>query len=92
MKVEINVEIKSADVRVQEGVARRTGRPYKIAEQCGWAYLGKPYPQEVRWLLADGSAPLPVGRYVLREDAVSVDRNGSIVIDFRRMQPLKAAA
>jgi hypothetical protein len=92
VKIVIAIEVKSDAVRTISGVAKRTGKPYNMREQSGWCDLGKPYPVEVRWVLQDDKAPLPVGRYVLDETSVYVDRNGSLQINIRDMKPLAAAA
>jgi hypothetical protein len=92
VKIVIGIEVKSDAVRSISGVAKRTGRPYNMREQTGWVDLGKPYPVEVRWVLADDKAPVPVGRYVLDETAVYVDRNGALQINIRDMKPVTPPA
>jgi hypothetical protein len=92
VKIVIGIEVKSTDFREVKGIARKTGKNYAFREQSGWADLGKPYPVEIRWVLSDDSAPSPIGRYVLDESAVYVDRNGSIQVNVKSMKPVAAAA
>jgi hypothetical protein len=95
VKMQILIEVKSAQFLLREGIARGSGKPYSMREQSGWVDTGKPYPQEVRWILADRpqlQAPVEPGKYVLDETAVWVDRNGSLQIDIRRMKPIAQVA
>ena len=92
VKIVIGIEVKSDAVRTISGVAKKTGKPYSMREQSGWCDLGKPYPVEVRWVLKDEQAPLSVGRYVLDESSVYVDRNGSLQINIRDMKAVVVKA
>ena len=96
IQLRIIVEVKSAELKIMEGVARRTGRPYKMVEQSGWVDLGKEYPVEMRWVLGDNQAPFAPGRYYLDASALYVDRNGALQISMKGLkavpQPQAAAA
>jgi hypothetical protein len=101
MKVSIIIEVKSVDLRRVAGVAKKTGKAYCFYEQTGWVDLGKPYPSEMRWIVPEEANPQtgevvqkaqPVGKYVVDDTCVYVDRNGALQINSKGMKPIAAAA
>lgn len=77
MKLEIAVEVKSADV-VERTHRGQTGREFLFREQLGWVDLGKPYPQEVHIPVAKGREPYAPGTYMVDAACVYVDRYGKL--------------
>lgn len=67
----IKIEIESAEVKTKSGIAAKTGKPYSMREQNGWAYLmgrdGKPLRHPVQFCLTlrDDQPPYPPGNYTL---------------------------
>lgn len=60
----MKIEVKSNDVNVKSGNAKRTGRPYTIREQVGYLHVpGEAYPQRCVLNLEDGQEPYPPGIY-----------------------------
>jgi hypothetical protein len=101
VKVVIGIDVKSLELRRIAGASKKTGKAYCFYEQCGWVDLGKPYPNEMRWIVPEVTdpktgeviqQPAPIGRYVLDESCVYVDRNGSLQINVKGMKPMVAVA
>ncbi len=84
MKIMIPVEIKPGSF---SNHVSKVGKPY--SKQTCWVDLGKSYPSEVVFL-ADKETP--VGKYVLDESCVFVNRNGDLSFSFRSMKPVAQAA
>lgn len=67
----IKIEIESAEVKSKSGVSARTGKPYSMREQKGYAYTtdqtGKPnkYPSTLTLTLRDEQPPYQPGLYTL---------------------------
>lgn len=60
----MKIEIKSNDVNVKSGTAKRTGRPYTIREQVGYLHVqGEAYPQRCVLNLEEGQEPYAPGVY-----------------------------
>lgn len=76
----IRVEIKSSDVRTKSGVSAKTGKPYSIREQDGYAFThgrdGKlnPYPVRLRISLGDDQAAYEPGNYMLCPSSLYTNR------------------
>jgi hypothetical protein len=95
MKVQIVVEVKVSAFTLREGIARGSGKPYSMREQSAWVDTGKAYPQELRFILRDRPQiqdAVPVGKYVLDESAIYVDKNGSLQINIHSMKPIAAVS
>lgn len=99
MKIVIGIEVKSLELRKVSGVAKRSGKPYCFFEQTGWVDIGKPFPVEISWIVPEVTnpatgeivqQPTPVGRYVVDESCVYVDRNRSLQINSKGMKPMAA--
>lgn len=82
----IKIEIESSEVRVKSGVAAKTGKPYQIPEQKGYAYLldrdGKPnrHPSPLIIALRDGQQPYPPGVYTLAPSSFYTDRFDNLAL------------
>jgi Helix-destabilising protein len=95
----IKVVITSSDIRIMEGIAKVSGKPYKMAVQTAYFHtLGKdgkplPFPERAELVLdaqADGSFKgHPVGNYVLHPSSVYVNRAGSLALS-PRLAPVSA--
>lgn len=76
----IKIEIKSAEIRTKSGVAAKTGKPYSIREQDGWAFTlgrdGKPnaYPVKLSLSLRDEQQPYQPGVYTLCPSSLYTNR------------------
>lgn len=76
----IKIEIKSPEVRTKSGIAAKTGKPYTIREQEGWAFTygrdGKPnpYPVKLSISLRDEQPPHPPGNYTLDPASIYTNR------------------
>jgi hypothetical protein len=95
----IKIEISSASVDVKSGVSARTGKPYSIREQQGFAYIvdrdGNPqrYPEKIRINLRDDQPPYAVGNYAVDARSFYVDRfdNLALGLVLRSVAPVTAA-
>lgn len=82
----MKVQIETTVVDAKNGTSAKTGKPYSIREQEGWAYTydreGKPHPhpQKIRLTLDDDQRPYEVGTYTLDPASIYVDRFGQIAI------------
>lgn len=69
----MKIFIQSAEVIEKTGVSQKTGKPYSIREQLGYAHIpGKHFPVAIRIPLEDGSAPYPEGNYLLSDRSFQV--------------------
>lgn len=72
----IKIEIKSTDINTKSGVSGKTGKPYTIREQSGYAHThdrdGKlfEYPVQMKVSLQDGSQPYAPGFYTLAPESL----------------------
>lgn len=93
----IKIEINSAEVRVKAGTSARTGQPYSIREQDGWAHTcdrqGKPnqYPVRCTITLGDQQAPYAPGAYMLAPESLYTNRFNQLEIA-PVLKPINAAA
>ena len=76
----IKIEIQSAEVKVKSGTSARTGKPYNIREQAGFAFThsrdGKPNsdPVKVAIVLGKDQQPYPPGVYQLAPESFYINR------------------
>lgn len=94
---EIEVEIRSDEIRMKSGISARTNKNYSIREQDGFIHLpGEPYPQRCCMMLEEGAAPYQPGIYELDPASFFVGRFGQVNIRLRlarqSRQPLAVAA
>lgn len=92
----IKIEIQSGEVRTKSGVSARTGKPYTIREQDGYAHTcdrhGKPNPYPVRLAisLADDQPPYQPGLYTLAPESLYTNRFNQLEIS-PVLKPMVAA-
>ena len=76
----IKIEIRSAEVKTKSGIAAKTGKPYSIREQSGYAFTvgrdGQPnaYPVPLSISLQQDQAPYAPGVYTLAPSSVYTNR------------------
>jgi hypothetical protein len=76
----IKIEIQNPEVKTKSGTSARTGKPYSIREQQGFAFTfgrdGKPNPYPVRLAitLGDEQEPYAVGFYTLAPESFYTNR------------------
>lgn len=92
----IKIEIQSAEVKVKSGTSARTGKPYNIREQAGFAFThsrdGKPnsYPVPMSISLGDDQAPYAPGVYQLAPESIYTNRFDQLEIS-PVLKPLASA-
>mgnify|MGYP003377867660 CR=1 FL=1 len=93
----IKIEIETADTKTKSGVSARTGKPYSMREQRGYAYTvdqnGKPnkYPSTLTLTLRDDQAPYQPGFYTLAPASLYTNKFDQLEIS-PVLMPLAAAA
>lgn len=93
----IEIEVRTDEVRTVTGVSKRTGQPYTIRDQEGYAFTcdkdgkPKPYPERVSLSLEDNQPPYKPGRYILSPGSVYVGDFGRLMLG-RPVLLLKPAA
>lgn len=93
----IRIEIQSADITTKSGVSARTGKPYTIREQIGYAHTvdrnGKPNPYPVRlsMTLGDNDQPYAPGNYQLAPESLYTNKFNQLEVS-PVLKPLMAAA
>lgn len=94
----IKIEFKDNISKTKSGVSARTGKPYSIREQEGWAYTfdrqGKPhpYPQKCSITLPDEMQDAyPAGVYTLSPASIYLNRFGQLELA-PALVPVAAAA
>lgn len=76
----IKIEVSSDTVITRSGISARTGKPYSMREQEGYAHTvgrdGQPskYPQLIKITLGDNQSPYPAGLYTVSPESFYVDR------------------
>ncbi|ECE4893358.1 TPA_asm: DNA-binding protein [Salmonella enterica subsp. enterica serovar Typhi str. CT18] len=77
----IKIEIKPSQVAIdsRSGISKKSGNPYTLNEQMGYAWLGGDYPELIKINLEDGQPPYAAGFYSLSLKSFRVG-------DFNRLQ------
>lgn len=98
----IRIEIESAEVKTKSGIAAKSGKPYSIREQQGWAYTmgrdGKAlrHPVKCSLTLRDDQNAYPPGNYTLSPASIYTNKFDQFEVSpvLEPIQPagLKAAA
>lgn len=96
----IRIQIAQTGVREQTGTSQRTGKPYSMRIQTGYAFPvdahgnPPPYPEKFDIILGrEQPDAYPVGEYTLHPSAVYVDQRGNLSISPRLTPaPAKLAA
>lgn len=92
----IKIEVVSAEVATKSGTSSRTGKPYSIREQVGYAHVTdragapKKFPVEIKVPLSDDQTPYAPGFYTVAPCSFYVDRFGGLTIGLE-LEPLAAA-
>lgn len=93
----IRVEIKSSEIRTKSGTSARTGKPYTIREQEGWAFTfdrnsnPNPYPQKLAISLGVDQQPYAPGNYELSPASFYLNRFNQLEVS-PVLRPLAAVA
>jgi len=73
----IKIEIESNEVRTKSGVSQKTGKPYEIRSQQGYAFIpGDKYPSSIPVRLASNQSPYEAGSYQLSPESLYIGRYG----------------
>ena len=101
-KEQVIIEVQSTEIINNSGVSARTGKPYSIDKQIGWAHMpGQPYPVQIELEPMKNehnqAQPYAVGSYALAPSSFYVDRYKSlcikpVLIALADSKPLKATA
>ena len=92
----IKIEIQSSEVKVKSGTSARTGKPYNIREQQGFAFThardGKlnSYPVRMSITLGVEQAPYAPGVYQLAPESIYTNRFDQLEIS-PVLKPLASA-
>jgi len=76
----IRIEIESAEVKTKSGIAAKSGKPYSIREQAGWAYvMGRDgqalrHPVKCSLTLRDDQPPYQPGNYQLSPASIYTNK------------------
>lgn len=82
----IKIEIRSAEVVTKSGVSARTGKPYSMNEQRGYAFTcdrqgnPQPYPSQLCITLANGVQPYQPGLYTLAPSSLYTNKYDQLEI------------
>lgn len=86
VKVEIKPSQVSVDVR--NGVSAKSGKPYTMREQMGYAWLGGDYPELIKLSLDEGQPPYTAGFYELLLSSFRVGDFNRLQVDRVRLSPI----
>jgi hypothetical protein len=76
----IRIEIETAEVKTKSGIAAKSGKPYSIREQAGWAYvMGRDgqalrHPVKCSLTLRDDQPPYQPGNYQLSPASIYTNK------------------
>ena len=88
----MKIEVKSAEVGVQSGTSKRTGKPYSIRKQVAWLHTeGEPYPQRFELQLGDEEKPYEPGLYETENELFVDARNFNRLGVSRSIQLVRVA-
>ncbi|MCG9753433.1 G5P family DNA-binding protein [Vibrio brasiliensis] len=82
MKNELVIEVfkENECLDVREGVSQKTGKPWKMITQVGYAHTGGKYPVEFKIRIQDGQPFWPAGKYVLSMNSLVVGPHGDLEV------------
>lgn len=92
----IQVTILKSDIQEIKGTSAKTGKPYHLRKQTGYAHTidrdgaVAEIPEKFEFFLEDGQEPYTRGKYTLSPTAVYVDRDGRLNITPRLVPVNKA--
>jgi len=89
----MKIEIKSGEVKVKSGNAKRTGKPYTIREQEAYLHVpGAAYPERCVLNLEDGQEAYPPGMFETSNE-LYVGDFGRLAVSRRMvLSPVRKAA
>lgn len=77
----IKLEIHDTQIDEFTGISKKSGNPFNIRKQTGFAHLSSsPYPIQISINLDDGQAPFLPATYELLEDSYFVNNFGQLQI------------
>lgn len=89
----VRIEIISTEVNTISGIAKGSGKPYKMHKQEAYLHNGHHYPDRFEISLADnelGPSPYQPGFYTLAPGSISVNREyGNLEINRYEMKLLR---
>jgi len=94
----IKIEILVGTATKKSGTSSKSGKPYEIVEQEGWAHVcdqqgnPAPYPSRITVQLDNGQPPYPPGVYTLHDSSYGVGDFSSLQLRRLRLVPLTAPA
>ena len=87
----IKIEVKSLEVHARSGISSKSGKPYNIRTQPGYALLpGKAYPVEISLTLEEGQSPWAVGAYKLASESFFVGQYNNLQLGRLVLEPIVA--
>jgi hypothetical protein len=92
----LRIEIKSPFINEITGVAAKSGKPYHIRKQSGWAYTfdqngqPNPYPERIDISIADGQEAYPPGNYMLSDKCFFVGDFNALAVGRPILEPIPA--
>lgn len=92
----IKIEIKSDKVEAFSGISKKTGKPFSMNNQTGYANLvdanGEVLRQALKITLSDDQKPYPVGFYTLAPSSLYIDSFSRLVVGRIALMPFQSAA
>lgn len=89
----MKIEVKSNEVNVKSGNAKRTGMPYTIREQEAYLHVpGAAYPERCVLNLEDGAEPYAPGMYESANELYVGDFGRLAVSRRMALTPIRKAA
>lgn len=92
----IKIEIKSDKVEAFSGVSKKTGRPFSMNNQTGYANLidanGEVLRQALKITLNDDQKPYQPGMYMLAPSSLFIDSFSRLVVGRLALLPLAQSA
>jgi hypothetical protein len=82
----IRIEILSDVVDSFSGVSTKTGKPFTMRNQTGYAFLSdasglaSAYPAKIKIPLVDNQPPFPIGNYTILPQSIFVDKYDKLAI------------
>lgn len=82
MKNELIIEVfkENEVLDVREGISTKSGKPWKMITQVGYAHTGGKYPVEFKIRMQDGQPFWPAGKYVLAFNSLVVGPHGDLEV------------
>lgn len=82
MKNELIIEVfpENETLDVREGVSTKTGKPWKMITQIGYAHVGGKFPKEMKIKIQDGQPAWKAGKYVLAMNSLEVSPYGDLEV------------